>query len=85
MQQAEEVLRLYREVYFDLNIRHFHEKLQEEHGIKLSYTWVPEGAVGIRTCSSRAGEKQQGRRRERRPLPGMLLHIVAMIAGTTWS
>ena len=27
MDTAEEVLRLYREVYFDLNIRHFHEKL----------------------------------------------------------
>ena len=38
--QAEEVLRLYREVYFDLNIRHFHEKLSEEHAIQLSYTWV---------------------------------------------
>ena len=28
METAEEVLRLYREVYFDFNIRHFHEKLQ---------------------------------------------------------
>ena len=40
MQTAEEVLRLYREVYFDLNIRHFHEKLSGEHSIELSYTWV---------------------------------------------
>jgi transposase len=34
METAEEVLRLYREVYFDLNVRHFHEKLREEHEIK---------------------------------------------------
>src|SRR5437764_13264516 len=27
MQTAEEVLRLFREEYFDLNIRHFHEQL----------------------------------------------------------
>jgi transposase len=27
---VEEVLRLYREAYFDLNIRHFHEKLQDK-------------------------------------------------------
>lgn len=40
MKTAEEVLRLYREVYYDLNIRHFHEKLREEHQIELSYTWV---------------------------------------------
>ncbi len=26
---VEEVLRLYREQYFDLNMRHFHEKLKE--------------------------------------------------------
>ncbi len=28
---VEEVLRLYREEYYDLNIRHFQEKLQDEH------------------------------------------------------
>ena len=34
--QVEEVLRLYREVYYDLNVRHFREKLREEHGIRLA-------------------------------------------------
>ena len=43
---VEEVLRLYRETYFDLNIRHFHEKLREEHGIQLSYTWVRTALQG---------------------------------------
>ena len=38
--EAEEVLRLYQERYSDLNVRHFHEKLGEEHGIGLGYTWV---------------------------------------------
>ena len=28
--RAEEVLRLYQETYFDLNVRHFHEKLDED-------------------------------------------------------
>src|ERR1700757_1544380 len=37
---AEQVLGLYRETYYDLNVRHFHEKLREQHGITLSYTWV---------------------------------------------
>ena len=36
--RVEEVLGLYREKYFDLNVRHFHEKLREAHGIELSYT-----------------------------------------------
>ena len=38
--EVEKVLRLYREQYFDLNVKHFVEKLQDEHGIGLSYTWV---------------------------------------------
>ncbi|MHB1699522.1 MAG: helix-turn-helix domain-containing protein [Acidobacteriaceae bacterium] len=37
---VEQVLGLYRERYFDLNVLHFHEKLRSEHGIDLSYTWV---------------------------------------------
>jgi hypothetical protein len=35
---VEQVLGLYRERYFDLNLQHFHEKLGEQHGIQLSYT-----------------------------------------------
>ena len=41
-----EVLRLYQETYYDLNMRHFHEKLQSEHGIELSYTWVQKALQG---------------------------------------
>src|SRR6266566_3715523 len=38
--RVEQVLGLYRDRYFDLNVRHFQEKLQHEHQIELSYTWV---------------------------------------------
>src|ERR1700745_2643951 len=40
MAVIERVLALYREKYFDLNVRHFHEKLEAEHEIELSYSWV---------------------------------------------
>jgi transposase len=66
MEQVERMLGLYREKYFDLNVRHFHEKLGEEHGIELSYTWVKLALQG-------AGLVAKGRKR--RPVPGMLLHI----------
>src|SRR5882762_8337224 len=36
----QEVVRLYRERYADLHVKHFHEKLVDEHRIKQSYTWV---------------------------------------------
>jgi len=73
--RVEEVLRLYREVYFDLNMRHFHEKLSEEHGIELSYTWVQKALQGAGLVARGKRRGKHRRRRERRPLPGMLLHI----------
>ena len=75
LETAEEVLRLYQEVYFDLNIRHFHEKLGAEHGIELSYTWVQLALQGAGLVKRQAKRGKHRRRRERRPLPGMLLHI----------
>jgi transposase len=46
MATVEKVLTLYREKYFDLNVQHFQEKLQAEHGIELSYTWVKQALQG---------------------------------------
>jgi transposase len=74
---VERVLRLYRERYFDFNVRHFHEVLQAEHGVTLSYSWVK---VALQTAGLVPRARKRGphrRRRERRPLPGMLLHIDA--------
>lgn len=75
MEQAERVLALYRETYFDLNVRHFHEKLQEDHNIQLSYTWVKQALQGAGLVARRKRRGSHRRRRPRRPLPGMLLHI----------
>jgi hypothetical protein len=35
---VEKILKLFREEYFDFNVKHFHEKLVEDHGIEYSYT-----------------------------------------------
>ena len=72
---VEQVLDLYREKYFDLNVRHFHEKLRDQHGIELSYTWVKLALQGAGLVGRRRKRGPHRRRRERRPLPGMLLHL----------
>ncbi len=72
---CEEVLGLYQERYFDLSASHFHEKLKEEHSIELSYTWVKQALQGAGLIQRRRRRGPHRRRRERRPLPGMLLHI----------
>ena len=72
---VEEILRLCQEQYADFNVRHFHEKLREKHDIRLTYTWVKRALqmAGLVKKSRKRGVHR--RRRPRRPLPGMLLHL----------
>ncbi|HZP24076.1 MAG TPA: ISNCY family transposase [Terriglobales bacterium] len=72
---VERVLALYQEKYFDFNVRHFHEKLVGEHGIQLSYTWVKAALQGAGLVARGRKRGVHRKRRPRRPLPGMLLHI----------
>lgn len=73
--QVEQVLGLYRDKYFDLNVQHFHEKLKEEHHMELSYTWVKQALQGAGLVKRGGKRGPHRKQRERRPLPGMLLHI----------
>src|ERR1700693_6271761 len=73
LQTVEQGLQLYRETYFDLNVRNFHEKLQAYHGIELSYSWVK---TALQTAGLVKRRKKPGSLRKRRPrraLPGMVL------------
>ena len=63
--EVEQVLRLYRERYFDFNVKHFVEKLHEEHQIELSYTWV-KTALQTAGLVQRA-PKRGGHRKARAP------------------
>ncbi len=73
----EQVLQLYREKYFDFNVQHFHEKLKEEHGINQSYTWVKTALQEAGLVERRKKRGSHRKRRPRRSMPGMMLHIDA--------
>ena len=75
METAERVLALYQEKYFDFSVRHFHEKLKKDHAIEVSYSWVKQALQGAGLVKRRSKRGSHRRRRPRRPLPGMLLHI----------
>jgi len=65
---------LYQERYRDFTVKHFHEQLVKRHNYKLSYTVTRlalQGAGLVRPHKRRGGTHRK--RRERRPLPGMLL------------
>jgi transposase len=72
---VEEILRLYQEQYVDFNVRHFHEKLREQHHIRLSYTWVKRALQMAGLVKKNRIRGVHRRRRARRPLPGMLVHL----------
>jgi len=72
-----EVLRLYREKYAGFSVKHFHEKLVEQHKISLSYTWVKAALQARGLVEKEAKRGVHRKKRERRPIPGLLLHIDA--------
>jgi hypothetical protein len=65
--------RLYQERYRGMNVKHFHEHLVERHGYRLGYTVTRLAlhAAGLVRPAKRRGVHRK--KRERRPLPGMLL------------
>src|SRR4051794_6258956 len=75
MAEVEKVLRLYREKYFDLNVKHFVEKLHDQEEISLSYTWVKTALQNAGLVKRYAKRGPHRRKRPRRPLTGMMLHV----------
>jgi len=63
---------LYRERYRDFNVKHFHEELQKRHGYKLGYTVTRLTLQGAGLVAKAPRRGAHRKKRERRPLPGML-------------
>ncbi|MBV9286506.1 MAG: ISNCY family transposase [Hyphomicrobiales bacterium] len=72
--QAEEVERLYRKRYKGFTVKHFHEHLVKDHGFGWGYTWTKLLLQGKGVVGKAARRGAHRRKRERRPLPGMMLH-----------
>jgi hypothetical protein len=70
-----EMCRLKREVYPDFSIRHFYEHLTERHGVAVSYTFTRVLLQEAGIVEREPGRGRYWRRRERRPMVGMLVHL----------
>lgn len=73
----EELCRLKREQYADFSVRHFWEHATEKHKLAMSYTWALLALRAAGLAPKAAGRGRYRRRRERRPVVGMLLHMDA--------
>lgn len=68
---------LKRERYADFSVKHFHERATEQHGISLSYTWTKLVLQAAGLAEKAPGRGRYRRKRERRPMVGMLIHLDA--------
>ena len=68
---------LKRRQYPDFSIRHFWERATEQHGFTLSYTWTRLVLQAAGLAEKAPARGQYRRKRERRPLVGMLVHLDA--------
>jgi transposase len=75
VETVRQVLRLYREQYAKFNVAHFCDQLREHHDLRLSYQWVKTALQTAGLVAPRAKRGPHRQRRERRPLPGMLLYV----------
>lgn len=73
--EVERVLRLYRERYGGFNVRHFHEVMQREHGVTLSYSFVKQTLQQAGLVKKRRARGRHRLRREPRACVGELLHL----------
>lgn len=75
VKDVETILSLYRNQYHGFNVVHFREKLVEKHGLKYSYTFIRKllQTAGLIILSK--PRKIHRKRRDRKPMVGMMLHI----------
>jgi hypothetical protein len=75
LEVVRELCRLRRlEGYRDMSARHFWEFATERHGLKLSYKWALLLLQEAGLADKAEGRGHYRRKRERRPMRGMLLH-----------
>src|SRR6516164_278667 len=69
--------RLKRDVYPDFSLQHFYEHVTEQHGVKVSYNWLRLMLQEAGIVEREPARGKYRRRRERRPIVGMLVHLDA--------
>jgi transposase len=75
LETIEQICALKRQRYADFSVQHFWEKVREEHQVDIGYTWLKLALQAAGLAEKNPGRGRYRRRRERRPLRGMMLHL----------
>ena len=73
----ERLCALKREQYADFSVQHFWERVRAVHQIDIGYTWLKLALQAAGLAAKSPGRGRYRRRRERRPLRGLLVHLDA--------
>ena len=74
---VQKVMKLRQEKYMEFSVKHFWEFATEKHGVKLSYNWTRVLLQQAGLAERSEGRGTHRRKRERRPLRGMMVHCDA--------
>lgn len=77
MQTIEKLCELRREHYREFSVQHFWEKVTEEHGLEISYTWTKLTLQAAGLAEKSPGRGKYRRRRPRRAMRGTMVHLDA--------
>jgi transposase len=72
--EVDRIVSLYQARYAGWNVRHFHERAVEKHGLTASYGWtksVLHASGAVRPAPRRGAHRKK---RPRKPLPGLMVH-----------
>jgi transposase len=73
--EVQRVLTLYRDRYQGFNVRHFHQLVRREHGVRFCYAFVKKALQTAGLVARQRARGRHRRRREPRPCFGELLHL----------
>jgi transposase len=75
LKTIEKLMKLREEKYMDFSLKHFHEYATEKHGLEISYNWARLVLQEVGLAEKAPGRGKYRRKRERRPMVGMMEHI----------
>lgn len=73
--EVERLLALYRDRYQGFNVRHFHQLVRRQHGVRFCYAFVKKALQSAGLVAKQRPRGRHRRRREPRPCFGELLHL----------
>ena len=76
---TQKIVSLYEQRYWDFNVLHFKDKLEEIHNIRLSYETIRKILISGKLHTAKKRKKVY-RRRRRMPKAGMLIQMDSLLA-----